>query len=50
MPKIKVNGKFVSFGESLKYGLEPTIEGSDLIVCLELESKEPVTIEISNMK
>jgi hypothetical protein len=44
---VKVNGKQVKRGKGLRCGYNHTLEGSDLVVWLEMESIEPITISLS---
>jgi hypothetical protein len=44
---VKVNGKQIKRGKGLRCGYNHTFEGSDLVVWLEMQSAEPITISLS---
>jgi hypothetical protein len=49
-PKLRVDGKPVSRGASVRYGFVRTLEGSDLVVWLRMESTKPTRVEIATGK
>jgi len=48
--RVSVNGKPISRGEAFRYGLVPTLEGTDLIVWLQTEAEKPITVEFTAAK
>jgi hypothetical protein len=46
-PKLRVDGKPVSRGANVRYGFVPTLEGSDLVVWLRMESTKPTSVGIA---
>ncbi|MHC4622983.1 MAG: LamG-like jellyroll fold domain-containing protein [Planctomycetota bacterium] len=44
---VKVNGKQIKRGKGLRCGYNHTLEGSDLVVWLQMQSTEPITISLS---
>jgi hypothetical protein len=48
--KVSINGKPTLRGEAFRYGLVPTLEGTDLIVWLQTESEKPITVEFAAAK
>jgi hypothetical protein len=48
--KVSINGKPTVGGGSFRYGLVPTLEGTDLIVWLQTQSEKPITVEFAAAK
>jgi hypothetical protein len=46
-PKLRIDGKVVARGATFRYGFVPTLEGSDLIVWLGLESTKSTGLEVA---
>jgi hypothetical protein len=46
-PKLRLDGKLVARGPDFRYGFVPTLEGSDLIVWLRMESTKSTSVEIA---
>jgi Concanavalin A-like lectin/glucanases superfamily len=46
-PRLRIDGKLVARGPDFRYGFVPTLEGSDLIVWLRMESTKPTNVEIA---
>ena len=44
-PKLLVNGKPVARGSVFRYGFVPTLDGSDLVVWLQIQSEKPTSLE-----
>jgi len=45
--KLKIDGKNIQKGKDFRYGLRNTLEGSDLVIWLKLNTKKPVTFQIT---
>jgi hypothetical protein len=46
-PKVRIDGKLVARGPDFRYGFVPTVEGSDLVVWLKMESPRPTRLEFT---
>jgi hypothetical protein len=46
-PKLLINGKQVARGSELRYGMVRTMNGTDLVVWLKLESERPTRLEFT---
>jgi hypothetical protein len=46
-PKVRIEGKAVPRSSSFRYGFVPTLEGTDLVVWLQMESAQPTRVEIA---
>ena len=46
-PKVRINGKLVARGPDFRYGFVPTVEGSDLVVWLRMESPRPTRLDFT---
>jgi hypothetical protein len=44
---LEINGEEMPEGKNFRYGLRHTLEGSDLIVWIKLQSSEPISIKLS---
>jgi len=49
-PKLRLDGRVVARGPDFRYGLVPTLNGSDLIVWLRMESTKPINIDLAASK
>ncbi|HSS97495.1 MAG TPA: LamG domain-containing protein, partial [Terriglobales bacterium] len=45
-PRLKVDGKSVAWGPNYRFGHEHSLDGTNLIVWMNVESTKPVTVEI----
>jgi Concanavalin A-like lectin/glucanases superfamily len=46
-PKLHIDGKPVARGSTFRYGFVPTLEGSDLVVWLQMQSAKPTSLELA---
>ena len=46
-PKLRLDGKLFARGPDFRYGFVPTLEGSDLIVWLRMESTKPISVDFA---
>jgi Concanavalin A-like lectin/glucanases superfamily len=46
-PRLRLDGNLVARGSDFRYGFVPTLEGSDLIVWLRMESTKSTSVEIA---
>jgi len=46
-PKLRIDGKPVARGSTFRYGFVPTLEGSDLVVWLQMQSAKPTSLELA---
>jgi hypothetical protein len=44
--KLKINGREIERGSEFRFGFTPTLEGTDLIVWVRLESSKPVSVAL----
>jgi hypothetical protein len=49
-PRLKVDGKQVSWGPDYRFGKEYTLDGVDLVVWMNIEAVKPLTVEIAGEK
>ena len=49
-PKLRIDGKPVARGPAFRYGFVSTLDGSDLVVCLQMESTTSAKFEFSAAK
>jgi hypothetical protein len=49
-PRLKLDGKQVSWGSEYRFGQEYTLEGADLVFWMNLESAKPMMVEITGEK
>src|SRR5262249_38939047 len=46
IPRLKVDGKSVAWGPNSRFGHEHSLDGTSLVVWMNIESTKPVTVEI----
>jgi hypothetical protein len=46
-PKLRIDGKPVARGSTFRYGFVPTLEGSNLVVWLQMKSAKPTSLELA---
>src|SRR5215467_961645 len=49
-PRLRIDGKPVARGSAFRYGFVPTLEGSDLVVWLQMDSVKPTRLEFAMQK
>jgi len=49
-PQLKLDGKSVSWGVNYRFGHVYTLEGSDLVVWMNIEASKPVSVELAGAK
>jgi len=50
IPVLKVDGKKISWGPDYRFGQEYTLDGTDLVIWMNIQSEKPVTVEIAGGK
>jgi hypothetical protein len=49
-PKLRIDGKPIVRGSTFRYGFVPSLDGSDLVVWLQIESTKPARFEFARSK
>ena len=49
-PNLRIDGKAIARGSAFRYGFLPTLDGSDLVMWLQIESTKPTIVEIAPAK